>query len=84
MMLIGIVLKGFWYPLIYLDWYPMQMGTCFPTLLCGPILLVIFEIQKQKCLRNIPPYSAISHSSVIWNFGERTLWIIHTKNKKNK
>ena len=34
---------------------------CHPTLLYGPILLVI--------LRNVPPYSVISHSSVIWNSG---------------
>ena len=32
---------------------------CYPTLLYGHILLVI--------LRNVPSYSVISHSSVIWN-----------------
>ena len=32
---------------------------CYPTLLYGPILLVI--------LKNLPPYSVIYHSSVIWN-----------------
>ena len=33
----------------------------YPTLLYGPMLLVI--------LINVPPYSVISHSSVIWNSG---------------
>ena len=41
-----------------LCWAHLQM--CHPTPLYGPILLVI--------LRNVPPYSVISHSAVNWNF----------------
>ena len=40
-----------------LCWAHLQM--CHPTPLYRPILLVI--------LRNVPPYSVISHSSVNWN-----------------
>ena len=40
-----------------LCWAHLQM--CHPTPLYGPILLLI--------LRNVPPYSVISHSSVNWN-----------------
>ena len=73
----NIILKRFWYPhFIQIDtqcYYSslhcrVQFEMCYPTLLYGPILLVI--------LRNVPPYSVISHSSVIWNSG--VMEFIHT------
>ena len=66
----NIILKRFWYPhFIQIDtqcYYSslhcrVQFEMRYPTLLYGPILLVI--------LRNVPPYYVISHSSVIWNSG---------------
>ena len=66
----NIVLKGLWYPAPHsydtLCYYSslhcrVHFEMCDPVWLYGPILLVI--------LINVPPYSIISHSSVIWNYG---------------